>query len=190
LDNVPSLVAEARSGSHEAFCRLLRITQGRVRAYLGRYVRNLEIVDDLAQETFLSAYRSLDRYSGEFPFVLWLLGIARNRALTYLRDEAARRSRESRTLSSRLLEWRSQVLSLEGAKVPDCDRELAALESCVKRLPKHSAQLIDAHYFRNQSAAHIARGTNQKESTLRVTLLRIRQALRHCVQSQIAGSTS
>jgi RNA polymerase sigma factor (sigma-70 family) len=92
MDNEARWVEEARGGSAEAFSELVRVHHAPVRAYLARYVRDRETADDLAQETFLSAFRSLPTWRGDAPLRMWLLGIARNRALTHLRDEERRRS--------------------------------------------------------------------------------------------------
>src|SRR5262245_7201978 len=97
-------IAEARKGSREAFTELVRLHQGRIRAYLGRQLRQQETADDVAQEVFLAAYRSLSSYRGEVPFALWLLGIARNSALMQLRGELRRRAREA-GLREALAEW-------------------------------------------------------------------------------------
>ncbi len=103
MDREADLVGgPARAGSADAFRALLRLHQGRVRACISRYLRDLGAVDDLVQETFLAAYRSLGSYGGEGPLGLWLLRIAKHGALTYLRDEERRRAREARAFEAAL----------------------------------------------------------------------------------------
>ncbi len=180
-DDESRLVGEARSGSREAFTALLREHQGRIRAYLGRFVRERSVVDDLAQETFLAAYRSLSGYRDEVPFRFWLLGIARNRALRHAREEQGRRTR---ALDRALAAW-----SCEAAPEPaEHDRELSALRACLDGLPDKSAQLVGAYYFRRRPAAEIARETGRKESAVWMMLLRIRQALRRCIESRTSAA--
>jgi RNA polymerase sigma-70 factor (ECF subfamily) len=72
------LVARALLGSDpRAFEQLLRRHQGMVRAQLRRLTRGDEAVaDDLAQETFLLAWRKLDQFRGEARFSTWLYRIA------------------------------------------------------------------------------------------------------------------
>ena len=52
--------------------------------------RGLEAVDDMAQEVFLVAFRQLGQFQAAAPFQSWVLGIARNQALSFLRGEARR----------------------------------------------------------------------------------------------------
>src|SRR6185295_16932720 len=93
-DETAKLVADIRAGSGDAFSQLVRLYQAKVRCYLGRFVRGADAVEDLAQETFISAYRSVGSYRQQASLALWLLGIARNLALKHLREEHRRRSRE------------------------------------------------------------------------------------------------
>lgn len=63
-----------------AFSELVRRHQSSVRGFLRRLTRGREaLADDLAQETFIEAYRSLARYRGSSAFSTWLMGIACNR---------------------------------------------------------------------------------------------------------------
>jgi RNA polymerase sigma-70 factor (ECF subfamily) len=69
----------ARDDRH-AFSELVRRHQSSVRGFLRRLTRGRQaLADDLAQETFIEAYRSLARYRGHSAFSTWLLGIACNR---------------------------------------------------------------------------------------------------------------
>jgi len=177
------LVEDAQRGSEEAFTELLRRHQARVRSYLARFVRDRAVIDDLGQETFLAAYRRLSTYRGEVPLNLWLLGIARNAALSYLRAEERRRQREGRKVQAALAGW--LAAHIESA-ASDEGREVSALEECVKALPEPSARLIEEFYFNGSRGAELARRTGKSEGTLWVTLLRLRRALRECVQGRMA----
>ena len=57
-----------------------------IRLFLRRLLKNnIEIADDLAQESFLIAYRKLGTFKGESSFVGWLYGIAKNQFLMLMR---------------------------------------------------------------------------------------------------------
>ena len=187
MDDEAEIIEQARTGSSEAITQLVMLHQGRVRAYIGRYVRNHTVVDDIAQDVFLVAINNLNSYLGEASFGKWLLGIARNRALAHLRDDTRRRKRESGRLEAVTAPW----LEKELAGQADCSRaeaEISALQDCVKNLPEHSAELVSEHYFKGRSAAELAKVLGKNEGTLRMTLLRIRQALRDCIQNRLATS--
>ncbi len=181
MEEEARLIEAAGRGSAEAFRGLLRLHQGRVRAYLSRFVRDRDAVDDLAQETFLAAYRDLGSRGDEAPFGLWLLRIARHRALTHLRDEERRRARTFEAALSRELAAR-----MESEEPAGSDPEIAALRSCLEKLPEPSSRLVSDYYFRRRPAVEIAREQGRRESAVGMTLLRIRQTLRDCVKTRLA----
>ncbi len=77
-----ALVDEAKSGSLDAFEGLVRRYQHRVVDYVQAIVRDSGEAEDVAQETFIRAYRSLGRFRGESAFKTWLYTIATNTART------------------------------------------------------------------------------------------------------------
>lgn len=188
MEELMQLVEQAQKGSGEAFTGLVRQTHARVRAYLGRFVRDKDIVDDLAQEAFLRAYRNISSYRRDGPVTLWLLAIARNQALMYLREERNRRLKESKPLGTALVEWLADGIDSQAAAAPDHDQELEALKNCMSALPGHSADLVAQYYFKRRPLAEIARATGKKSSALGMTLLRIREILRGCVENRLSSA--
>jgi len=86
-----TLVNNAIAGSEEAFHQLVRLHQAHVRAYLARYVRDAQVVLDLAQETFLRAYRAWQTLGPDANVRAWLFAIASNLARNHFRGESRRR---------------------------------------------------------------------------------------------------
>ncbi|MDA0280785.1 MAG: RNA polymerase sigma factor [Proteobacteria bacterium] len=70
---------------NDAFSALVRMHQGKIRAYLVRLCKNYDLADDIAQETFLTAFRKLQSYKGEGNFSGWLFRIAHNFFLQHIR---------------------------------------------------------------------------------------------------------
>ncbi len=91
------LVTAARGGSAEAFARLYQRHAPALLQVLTRQTGDRELAADLVQETFVDAWRSMDRLVTEQSFALWLYAIARNNRRT-----AARRARLRRFVP---LEW-------------------------------------------------------------------------------------
>lgn len=87
------LILQVRSGSKEAFRGLIEKYQDRVFNLLMRILRNQETARDIAQETFLKAFLSLDQYKEEFKFSNWVLKIAQNLAFSHLRHVGVDRER-------------------------------------------------------------------------------------------------
>lgn len=84
------LVAKARAGNLLAFEEIVRRYQRRVYAVAWRIVRRHDVADDVVQESFLRAYRSLDRFDTGRPFGPWIARIAANLAVSHLRSPVAR----------------------------------------------------------------------------------------------------
>jgi len=185
VDEWTKLIERARAGSKDAFCQIVRFYQGQVRPYLARYVRDKEVVDDLAQETFLSAYLSLATFEDGRPVGAWLMGIARNRALRYLRSEKQRRAREQNALQAALSGWWADLIESEVSGTRE--GEISALQSCIEKLPQHSGSMVREYYFKGKTAGDLAREGGKTEVSVWVTMQRIRQALRECVEHRLKG---
>jgi RNA polymerase sigma factor (sigma-70 family) len=181
------LVERSRSGSADAFAALVKRHQAAVRGFLSRYLRGRDAIDDLAQEVFVGALRGLGAYRGDASLRLWLLAIARRVAATHLREEVRRRARAATELELAVLRWHADELEAGVASIAD-ERELAALEACVRGLSRDNAELVSAYYFKGASTAEIARRNGRGEGAVRMALLRVRQALRACVEQRIGGT--
>jgi len=88
------LVLEARSGSDEAFARLVGLHQQAVRGFLRRLSGSHADADDLAQDTFVTAWSRLGAFRPEGSLRAWLCGLAYRKWLTHRRSEARRAGRE------------------------------------------------------------------------------------------------
>nr|WP_319566829.1 RNA polymerase sigma factor RpoE [uncultured Rhodoferax sp.] len=78
------LVARTVAGDQAAFELLVIKYQRRVERLIGRMVRDVDLVDDIAQETFIRAYRALHQFRGDSQFYTWLYRIAVNTAKKFL----------------------------------------------------------------------------------------------------------
>src|SRR5436190_3310172 len=74
------LVARVKAGETRAFEMLVVKYQRRIERLIGRMVRDVDLVHDIAQETFIRAYRALPQFRGESAFYTWLYRIAVNTA--------------------------------------------------------------------------------------------------------------
>lgn len=79
------LVKAAKGGDEAAFGALVRAHQQRVFGLVGRFFYRSEDVEDVAQETFLRAWRKLSTYRGEAPFEHWLTRLCLNYCFQRLR---------------------------------------------------------------------------------------------------------
>ncbi len=87
------IVALARAGEEAAYRELIRRYERPLFSLLYRMVRDRELAEDLAQETFVKALNAIESYRPEFKFSSWIFKIANNAAIDHLRR------RELNTLS-------------------------------------------------------------------------------------------
>ena len=95
IDTDAPLIEAARAGDHAAFARLVRMHQQGVRGFLRRACGNFALADDLAQETFISAWERISQFRGESSLRSWLCGIAWRKMLAQRRSEVRARERDT-----------------------------------------------------------------------------------------------
>lgn len=80
------LVQRTVAGDQRAYSLLVLKYQRRIQRLIGRMVRDVDLVEDIAQETFIRAYRALHQFRGDAQFYTWLYRIAVNTAKKSLLD--------------------------------------------------------------------------------------------------------
>ena len=84
------LVQRAQKGDKSAFDLLVRKYQHRIAAVVSRFVRNSAECQDVVQDSFIKAYRSLPGFRGESQFYTWMYRIAVNTAKNHLASQKRR----------------------------------------------------------------------------------------------------
>jgi RNA polymerase sigma-70 factor (ECF subfamily) len=174
------LVARVRAGSPDAYTELVRHNQQQVFSILHRYERDIHLVEDLAQETFLKAWRALGSFDGRAPFQHWLSRIAVRVAFDHIR----RRKRMSGTVSFPELgedsvAWLRDELpprELEGRQA----REI--LELAMKSLSPAEQVVITLMEIEGRSVKEICSLTGDSSVAVRVRAMRARSKLRKAIE--------
>lgn len=171
------LVEQIRSGSPDDFAEIVRRHQSRLFAILSRYERDAHKVEDLAQETFLKAWRALDQYDARrAPFEHWLSRIAAHVAFDHLRRE--RRSNDEITMSDlgeSALEWLHSENTESRPEAADA-REI--LHLAMRQLSPEETMVITLQEIEGRSAKEISRLTGWSGVAVRVRAHRARGKLR------------
>jgi RNA polymerase sigma-70 factor (ECF subfamily) len=117
-----SLLARAREGDLDAFAEFVRVFERRIRSVLSRLLDDERDIDEAAQDTFLQAWRNLERFRGEAAPFTWLYRIAVNEALQRTR----RRRLEVTPLEPEAVEERAEG---GAGRAPAADVEAAGREA-------------------------------------------------------------
>jgi RNA polymerase sigma-70 factor (ECF subfamily) len=184
MANSDDVLARAQAGDPDAMARLLLENQGVIRSYVARLAPDPVAADDLVQEVFLAALRSIDKVDPRLGIRGFLLGIARN----HVRMAWRKRMQGKEIPGHDLFDILAAELMPEG---PDrSDRRLGALRDCLHRLAPKAAEITLRHYRDEERCDEIADTVGTSAANVRMILTRTRRALRDCMKLKIQPVTS
>jgi len=178
------LVERTVAGDQKAFELLVIKYQRRIQRLIGRMVRDVDLVEDIAQETFIRAYRALAQFRGEAQFYTWLYRIAVNTAKKALGD-----MKRDPTVSESALRGNSDdedetsgvENELTAAETPEtvlAAKEIAAtVNSAMEALPEELRQAVTLREIEGLSYEEIAEVMNCPIGTVRSRIFRAREAI-------------
>lgn len=178
------VVSLAKDGVDEAYRELIRRYERPVFSLVFRMVRNRELAEDLAQETFIKVLNAIQSYRPEFKFSSWVFKIANNAAIDHLRK------RELDTLSlegsphadtPELIEATALQIGERGENQLDevANRELGGtIEEAIAKLRPEYRSCILLRHVEGRSYEEIAEMLNLPLGTVKTYIHRARNELR------------
>jgi RNA polymerase sigma-70 factor (ECF subfamily) len=164
------LVALVAAGDKNAMRTLFTRHSARVFRFLLRIVDSAATAEDLASETFIEVWRQAGRFEARSKASTWLLGIARHKALSSLRQ---RRFDQ--------LDQDAAALVPDPSGDPEAQAQrqsrAAVLRACLRRLPPAQRELLDLIYYHEQSVADVARILGIPENTVKTRAFYARKRL-------------
>ena len=189
------LVERTLAGDQSAFELLVMKYQRRVQRLIGRMVRDVDLVEDIAQETFIRAYRALHQFRGEAQFYTWLYRIAVNTAKKFLLD-----LKRNPTLSESRFKsddegdetfWRGNEPTAD--ETPDsllAAKEIAtAVNRALEALPEELRQAITLREIEGMSYEDISEAMNCPIGTVRSRIFRARETISAKVKPMLERQT-
>jgi RNA polymerase sigma-70 factor, ECF subfamily len=177
------LVERAKRGEQAAFEMLVVKYQRRIERLISRMVRDVDLVADIAQESFIRAWRALPQFRGESAFYTWLYRIAVNTAKKALVEK----KRDPLVLESSLVstdegEEPSRVENeLSDGETPEgmlATKEIAAtVNAAIDALSEDLRQAIVLREIEGLSYEEIADVMNCPIGTVRSRIFRAREAI-------------
>lgn len=168
------LARRCAGGDRDAFHGLTQRYYRAVCGFLYKRLGEADLVEDLAQETFLEAFRMLKEGRVPTHFSSWLFGIASNRCGKWLR-----RKRPALFSAGEAPEDVLAVPFLSAAEeVEEQQARLAALEGGLATLPEETRQLLEMKHRQGLTCEQIAAATGQPVGTVKSTLARTYKLLR------------
>jgi len=167
------LIELTLKGDTASFGKLVERYQDFVFTIAFRIMKVREEAEEVAQDSFIKAYESLNSFRGESKFSSWLYSIAYRKALDALRKNKKYKASE---IIDDITE--GEVSGIEDALhyLEDEERK-KAIQDCILKLSEDEATIITLYYFQDQSVREISTITNLSEDNIKVKLYRSRKKL-------------
>ena len=189
MDDLPEdqLVRLAQQEDVEAFTELARLYQGRIYNLILGLTKNQCDADDLSQETFLMAYKSIRKFKLDSSFYTWLYRIAVNRTLNYFKKN----KREKRKTDAVINEYSQEKVSIKTVSNQEklsLRNELRhKIDAAVHSLPvlyKTAFFLVESEGMSHKKAAYVLKCS---ENTVSWRLHKARKMLQFKLSPYLKG---
>ena len=193
-DSDTVLVQRTVAGDQKAYGLLVLKYQRRIQRLIGRMVRDVDLVEDIAQETFVRAYRALHQFRGEAQFYTWLYRIAVNTAKKFLLE-----LKHDPTVSENIRAngdddetfWRkSEPTTDEGPESILAAKEIAeVVNAAMNDLPVDLREAVVLREIEGLSYEEIAIAMDCPVGTVRSRIFRAREAISQRVRPLLDKQT-
>lgn len=163
------LLREAKNGNVESFGKLVELYQRRVYTVIYRFVRNHHEADDLAQETFIRAFKAIDRFDLRYPFSPWIYRIAVNLTLNHLKK---------RRLPMVDTEVEDKPANGNPVSLSEQDATRKKIHQAIAGLPLKLRQVLVLRVYEDWPYSQIAEVLDIPVGTVMSRLARAREALK------------
>jgi RNA polymerase sigma-70 factor, ECF subfamily len=182
VDSDALLVERTLAGDQKAFELLVIKYQRRIQRLIGRMVRDVDLVEDIAQETFIRAYRALAQFRGDAQFYTWLYRIAVNTAKKALMDLKRNPTISENAYKSDDDDETSRVENeLTSSETPEAvlaSKEIAEIiNAAMQALPEELREAITLREIEGLSYEEISEAMNCPIGTVRSRIFRAREAI-------------
>jgi RNA polymerase sigma-70 factor (ECF subfamily) len=176
------LVERTLAGDQRAYGLLVLKYQRRIQRLVGRMVRDVDLVDDITQETFIRAYRALHQFRGDAQFYTWLYRIAVNTAkkalLELKRDLTVSESFLARDEDDETSSRQNEPSSDETPETVLAAKEIAGVvNEAMAALPEELRQAVVLREIEGLSYEEISLSMACPIGTVRSRIFRAREAI-------------
>lgn len=174
-----ALVEKVQQGDKRAFDLLVAKYQYKVVSLIGRYVQDRSEALDVAQESFIKAYRAIGNFRGESAFYTWLYRIAVNTAKNYLVSRSRRPPESDVELDNEEVFCAYEALA--DIDTPEAnlntDRLEKVVHQAIKNLPEELRSALTLREFDGLSYEDISLIMDCPVGTVRSRIFRAREAV-------------
>ena len=182
-----ALVERAKGGDTAAFEQLVRQYERQIFRVAQHITQNREDAEEIAQDCFVKAYRSLSDFRGDAKFSTWLYTIVTTTCLTFLRKKKL----ETHSLDNeKVFEAADSLDSGFRANQVEQKSKVTMVNKAITLLSPDDAQIITLFYKGEQSLEEIGQIMGLEPNTVKVRLHRARQRLREKMEKHFTEEVS
>lgn len=175
-----TLVAQATAGDQAACSALYAAHAGWIKAYFLRSAFTTADADDLTQEVFIRAFRSIETFdANRGSFSTWVASIARNVARKFWS-----RQQNSTDFDPELAEMLLLSPGIGPGQSAEQNEIMTALSQCIDALPADLAKILHLRYVQGRTTRGISAATGIPEATVRLRLTKIVELLEQCLDAK------
>ena len=181
------LIDMAVGGDEKAFAKLLQRYKRPVYHMILKMVRNVDDAEDLTIESFAKAFKSLSKFNKDFTFSTWLLRIATNNSIDFIRKKKLNTLSIENTFTDD--DGQSVSIDIEDANLNPQDvairlQKEEIIQVFVNMLPAKYQKLVRLRYFNELSYEEIAAEIEAPLGTVKAQLHRARELLYDLVKNK------
>jgi RNA polymerase sigma-70 factor (ECF subfamily) len=173
-----ALVRRAKKGDYRAFDLLVLKYQSRIVSIAFKFVKEIQLAEDISQEAFIKAYRSIDSFREESAFYTWLYRITANTAKNYL---VSKGRRKESSISEMSISENEDFFELPTNDSPEQILMAQSLKDTIydalSGLPEDTRTALSLREFEGLNYEEIAEIMNCPVGTVRSRIFRGREAL-------------
>jgi len=177
-----TLVRRAKKGDYRAFDLLVLKYQSRIVSIAFKFVKEIQLAEDISQESFIKAYRSIDSFREESAFYTWLYRITANTAKNYLVSKGRRKESSISELS---IFENEDFFELPTNDSPEQILMAQSLKDTIydalSGLPEDTRTALSLREFEGLNYEEIAEIMNCPVGTVRSRIFRGREALENLI---------
>jgi RNA polymerase sigma-70 factor (ECF subfamily) len=176
------LIQQTLAGNQAAYADLVKRHQRFVFTLAMRFCKRREDAEEVAQDCFIKAYRSLASFQGQAKFSTWLYSIVYTTAMTFLRKK--RVDTDSIDDENTYIQLENQSSGLNNNTAEKRSRSYY-LNQAISRLLPDDAAIITLFYMGEQSLEEIGQTMGIEANTVKVKLFRARQRLKEKLEKSL-----